>query len=71
MTIILIIRRIKLAWSPAERGVFVLRKCVARKHPKIGWVEWRKIKWLTRFLGGDSLAIRDDDNSKIPSCSRL
>lgn len=52
MTFVLIIRRIKLAWCPAERGVFVLRKCWARKHPKIGWVEWRKIKWLTRFLGG-------------------
>lgn len=47
-----ILGRIKLSWSPADRGVFVLRKCWARKHPKIGWVEWRKIKWLTRFLGG-------------------
>ena len=43
MSFQLIMWRLKLAWNDAERGLFVLRHCRARKHPKIQWVEWIKI----------------------------
>lgn len=43
MTLLLILSPLKLSWSPAERGVFWLRQCGARKHVKVKWVEWGKV----------------------------
>lgn len=43
MSIIVRIGKFKFSWCPAERGIFVLRKCYSRKHPKVVWHEWHPL----------------------------
>ena len=43
MTAILIVKRLKLAWCEAEKGVFWLEDKVARKYPGIKWTQWKRI----------------------------